>query len=663
MAKQMAGNDNELINRNASIMGAKQSKRSVDISGKEAESAGEVAAAGAGGEGRMEQLADADALKPQANGDAHIHETPEKEKQLDSGTPENEKDATTEKEMKEQDESEKEKESAVTNGESEPKAENGDDVSSPDDGKKKKEKVKKKWSLRSISFSRKDKPKQEKKQKDKEIKTNGETEEVPEEAAESTPEVVEKEVAAETKSDVEKDEKTPETPVTEPLTNGSSTPESPKVESPIPEEPKNEVVESDPRPEPKVEAVEPQKLLVNGQAPEEETKKEEPTEVPVVDSNKTEEPKIEVTETVPSCESPVKKEVCVDQTPLIEPTPPPLPANPPPSSVASFAATTMAPELIDASLANKTNNIDTVTADETPVTIENSIPNEPEITETIKSNLETEPSDPKTDVIEQIIDTNAQPSLSNEMSIENSLKDPAVCDNSAEENIIPTVDVPIANESDSILELTETKEAAQEIVQETTEEQAPSTVEDISKDSTSEISKFEQDSGICELKENDIDTSIHSQNELNGTTDTANESEMLKTKGKEIIENNVDVMLNGDAIVMNGNESPAGDSVEEIAESGDESVKGVAESVPPSLSEALEQPAAAAEDSESFPLPPSDLCPTESEISAPASPEPLPATQETLPIADKMADLIPELPTVPDLNTETVTTTDIAVEN
>lgn len=57
-------------------MGAKQSKRSVDISGKEAEGAGaaEVAAAGAGGEGRVEQLADADALKPQLNGDAHIHE-------------------------------------------------------------------------------------------------------------------------------------------------------------------------------------------------------------------------------------------------------------------------------------------------------------------------------------------------------------------------------------------------------------------------------------------------------------------------------------------------------------------------------------------------------------------------------------------------------------
>lgn len=57
--------------RSAGNMGAKQSKRSVDISGKEAEG-GEVAVAGAGGEGRVEQLADADALKPQLNGAAHI---------------------------------------------------------------------------------------------------------------------------------------------------------------------------------------------------------------------------------------------------------------------------------------------------------------------------------------------------------------------------------------------------------------------------------------------------------------------------------------------------------------------------------------------------------------------------------------------------------------
>ncbi|KPI96771.1 hypothetical protein RR46_04896 [Papilio xuthus] len=179
-----------------SAMGAKQSKRSVDISGKEAEGAGagaaEVAAAGAGGEGRLEQLADADAgapLKPQLNGDAHIHEPSDKEKQLDSGTPENEKDATTEKENKEVEEAKEKDTPAVTNGDSEQKEENGDAAATPEEAKKpKKEKVKKKWSLRSISFSRKDKPKQEKKAKEDEAKTpNGETEKLPEERRPGAP--------------------------------------------------------------------------------------------------------------------------------------------------------------------------------------------------------------------------------------------------------------------------------------------------------------------------------------------------------------------------------------------------------------------------------------------------------------------------------------------
>lgn len=65
-------------------MGAKQSKRSVDISGKEAEGASEVAAAGAGGEGRLEAIADADSLKPQLNGDAQ-HIQPPDEKTVSQG--------------------------------------------------------------------------------------------------------------------------------------------------------------------------------------------------------------------------------------------------------------------------------------------------------------------------------------------------------------------------------------------------------------------------------------------------------------------------------------------------------------------------------------------------------------------------------------------------
>lgn len=65
----------------------------------------------------------------------------EKEKDLDVGTPENEKDATTEKESK--DENEKDNEAApVTNGDAEEKLENGESTPAPEDGKKpKKEKV------------------------------------------------------------------------------------------------------------------------------------------------------------------------------------------------------------------------------------------------------------------------------------------------------------------------------------------------------------------------------------------------------------------------------------------------------------------------------------------------------------------------------------------
>ncbi|XP_062527530.1 A-kinase anchor protein 200 isoform X1 [Bombyx mori] len=335
-------------------MGAKQSKRSVDISGKEAESAGEVAAAGAGGEGRVEQLADVDALKPQINGDAHIHEQTAKEKELDSGTPENEKDATTEKEAIE---ISNEKEAGpVTNGESEQKAENGESVTTtPDDGKKpKKEKVKKKWSLRSISFSRKDKPKQEKKQKEEETKTNGEPEKVPEEVIEATAEQSQNETVEEVKTPSEANEdKTPETPVTEPITNGHSTPETPQVETLAADQPVEHVVNPDAdKTESKAEP-EPEQLPVNGLSLEQSK-----TETPEVNVKTVEivESKIEESvaekEVVSVPEIPVIKEVCVEKVPLIEPSPPPLPANPPPSSVASFAATTMAPEMTDASLPN-----------------------------------------------------------------------------------------------------------------------------------------------------------------------------------------------------------------------------------------------------------------------------------------------------------------------
>ncbi|XP_013142440.1 PREDICTED: brain acid soluble protein 1-like [Papilio polytes] len=266
---------------------------------------------------------DADALKPQLNGDAHIHEPSDKEKQLDIGTPENEKDATTEKENKEVEEAKEKETPAVTNGDSEQKEENGDAAATPEEAKKpKKEKVKKKWSLRSISFSRKDKPKQEKKAKDDEAKTpNGETEKLPEEAAESVPENAVNEVAEEAKSDSEtKDEKTPETPVTEPITNGSNTPESPKTESsptdePIPETPEDndrpepKAASPEPKattPEPKAASPEPEKLPVNGLSLEEP--KVEAPEVPKCEDSSVEKATTETSESVPAPVIPVTKQ-------------------------------------------------------------------------------------------------------------------------------------------------------------------------------------------------------------------------------------------------------------------------------------------------------------------------------------------------------------------
>lgn len=171
--------------------------------------------------------------------------------------------------------------------------------------------------------------------------------------AEAVPEAAANEVAEEVKAPAEeKDEKIPETPVTEPLTNGTSTPESTKAETPASEEAAPALAPSplaDAKPEPAAEPLpEPEQLPVNGLSVEEP--KPETPEVEKPEETKPEPPAAETAEIVPAPEIP--KEVCVEQLPLLEPTPPPLPANPPPSSVASFAATTMAPELTDASLAN-----------------------------------------------------------------------------------------------------------------------------------------------------------------------------------------------------------------------------------------------------------------------------------------------------------------------
>ncbi|XP_034826993.1 A-kinase anchor protein 200-like [Maniola hyperantus] len=625
-------------------MGAKQSKRSVDISGKEAESAGEVAA-GAGGEGRVEQLADADALKPQLNGDAHIHDTAEKVKELDSGTPENEKDATTEKEGKEQEE-EKDKESSVviTNGDSEQKADAGESTPSPEDTKKpKKEKVKKKWSLRSISFSRKDKPKQEKKQKEEEAKTNGEPEKVPEEVAESSPEKETNGVIQEDKSETEtRDEKTPETPVTEPITNGSSSPETPQEQTPTTDEPTNATKENERTESPKDEVV-PEHLPINGLSLEEpKIEISEPVEIVA----KAEETIVEKSEPVPA--TPDKNEVCVEKSPLIEPSPPPLPANPPPSSVASFAATTMAPELTDAPLANPavvTSNATRVDIPETnseikvePVSLDVQRTDPIVETETVMKveNIEVEQlivtseSDADVNDKEMLIfitnedktDSEVQETVSIDIAQEN-----INLENNVSNDIVPLNDsVNVKNESQS---LNADRKSPETIVDDLPEQNIVITDNDkhsANDDESKQLQPIERDVALATNKtdsENGLTESAEAPKEI-FQNDDLKEINKIKdsTQTVEVVECNGRL---GDEIALtNGEATPA--------------IDDVADSTPPSLSDA------------SLPPPPSDLGDA-------------PAPQELISVSDKMAELIPEVPSVPELKTELETTTDVAVAN
>ncbi|XP_068632963.1 A-kinase anchor protein 200 [Battus philenor] len=632
-------------------MGAKQSKRSVDISGKEAESAGEVAAAGAGGEGRVEQLADADALKPQLNGDAHIHETSDKEKQLD--TPEIEKDATTEKESKDGEEAKEKDAPVVTNGESEQKEENGEAVAASEDLKKpKKEKVKKKWSLRSISFSRKDKPKQEKKAKEDDAKTpNGDSEKLPEEVAETNPENTVNEVAEEAKSETEtKDEKTPETPVTEPITNGSNTPESPKTD-PSPIDESNPETPQDIRPEPNVALPEPEQLPVNGLSLEEP--KVEVVEMAKSEESNIEKPTSDAPESVPVAEIPVIKEVCVEQISMIEPSPPPLPANPPPSSVVSFAATTMAPELTDASLATD------ITSSTAPISIATTT-TEAIDEDRVQSNL-NHAEKPITDVLsitkETLEDTTPEVDQNKEqVETENDLIITGNEINESKTDFISPEE--IAPDTPVVLIVPDNVKIPDIVLNEAQDENSSSDELYRSKENHDDTYA----AGDKEIIVNDKKDTIHSNKKVvTAEIDIATDFENLKNATKDGQE------LPAEEMKCNGTiEHDKSESVGILPNATEEDVVNKVaspdDSMPPSLSEAMESQAGEVSNdaSESFPLPPSELCRYD-EASPTNSPSPA-ISQDILPVTDKMADLIPEVPVVPELKTD-METSDVVVAN
>uniref|UniRef100_A0A182YFV8 Uncharacterized protein n=1 Tax=Anopheles stephensi TaxID=30069 RepID=A0A182YFV8_ANOST len=162
-------------------MGLAQSKRSVNITTDPAKE-GVVAE----GTGKLEKIGEVDQLKAQANGDTQHND--------------GENDSTTEKSNKEGGDGGGGGDTSVaaasptSDGESDGNnktLENGSNDESLNDSKapaadeanKKAKKPKKKWSFRSLSFSKKDKQKPAKKEKDEE-RVNGECEKVPEEPGE-----------------------------------------------------------------------------------------------------------------------------------------------------------------------------------------------------------------------------------------------------------------------------------------------------------------------------------------------------------------------------------------------------------------------------------------------------------------------------------------------
>lgn len=469
--------------------------------------------------------------------------------------------------------------------------------------------------------------------------------------------------------------------MTEPLTNGSSTPEEPKAASPVPKEPvpvpasapapniaapiptppaveeattpAPALAEPEPsKPEPKAEP-EPEQLPVNGLSLE-----EIPEAAQI--NNSMPEPAADVTETVPAPEIPVKKEVCVEQMP-VESTPPPLPANPPPSSVASFAATTMAPELTDASLAN------------TAVLV---ISAQPSIPDTNASNIDVIAPEPHSDLPSEVGRENENnpsteayiehSSLSEIVNIEEQIEvkieseittlqqaeeingsqlttvDNALLNSNIEnaiengENIIENEDIqikeiqednqeqikdgsnlesPVSFESDKVVEI---PAAPKETLDSLDDLPPPPPLDNEFTALGSDVPPvINQNETANEMKEiivnsdhisNNVDINGVSSEILNGNDDVDHQN--LKNKSKDLIDNateNVESNGNVEEVITEA-------TVEKKAyEATEEKVITPEESLPPSLSEASE--AAGSELSDAFPPPPAELC-------APAEPAP-----------------------------------------
>ena len=440
--------------------------------------------------------------------------------------------------------------------------------------------------------------------------------------------------------------------MTEPITNGSTTPESPKDESPVAEEPAAPSPDID-RPEPQPEAQpepQPEQLAVNGLSLEEPAKeivKEEKS-----DESK-EEPAAVTTEIVP--EIPVIKEVCVEQMPLIDSTPPPLPANPPPSSVASFAATTMAPESTDASLANTADNaippptsdpIANDKLDDLPPQSENELTNTQNVSNELPLPVKEEIEEISVPIVE--IETGSEPGkkLDNAIPSEST---PEV-ENVKTESVIIEESATLTKqeyENTEISENTDTEIPAPpsediEVLEDKNDisnatEDLPSPPSPICDD----VDVLSSENNIVEENIDNTQVTIHETREIVVISNHISETEKTAAPENEInsviIEQNVKAKSKDslgnliETIECNGNiEEETTEIMPPIDSKEIKNIEPVRtattpdDSLPPSLSEANESAPAAGvtsnEASESFPLPPSELCRSESDPSPPASP-------------------------------------------
>lgn len=473
------------------------------------------------------------------------------------------------------------------------------------------------------------------------------------------PEPIVPESTEEAKTETEvKEEKTPETPVTEPITNGSTTPESPKVESPVVEEvvppsPKEDSPESQPE-------TQPDQLPVNGLSLE-ETK-----ETPVIEKNeeKKKDPTAETTEIAP--EISVKKEVCVKQMPMIDTTPPPLPTNPPPSSVASFAATTMAPESTDASLANTADNTippppsDPIAKDDEllpkseneligtqSVSIELSSPvkelSEESSVSINQTEANVETNEETSNIAVPSEDCNVKPKIGNikteAVKIEESIINKEVANGEISEK--SEVDIPTTLPEG--FELPEDKADKPNVIEDLPSPPAPicNDVEEV-RSETNIVEEIVDNTRVTinEVKDIVMNTNHISETEESSTVNmvigNGNEDaeQNVKTTSKDSLGNLIELIeCNGNVDaekLITENETteiilPINPKEITNIESG-RTATTPDDSMPPSLSEANESAPAAGvtsnDESESFPLPPSELCRSESEPSPPASPEP-----------------------------------------